>query len=146
MPHSDSSETTPNLTGHCLCGAVRFSGWLHPTDTVTGCHCSQCRRWSGHYWASVSVLDIEIEDDGQLRWYRASDQASRGFCTTCGSSMFWKADQDDEQRVAVSAAAVEVAGGALDQPTGLKLSRHIYVADKGDYYEITDGVRQDQQE
>jgi hypothetical protein len=29
--------------------------------------------------------------------------------------------------------------GALDAPTDLHLTRHIYVADKGDYYDIDDG-------
>lgn len=146
MPPSDSSETTPHLTGHCLCGAVRFSGRLHPTDTVTGCHCRQCRLWSGHFWASASVLDLQIEDDGQLRWYRASDHASRGFCATCGSSLFWRADADSGHGTAVSAAAIVLSGHPPGQPSGLKMTRHIYVADKGDYYEITDGLPQDAQE
>ncbi len=32
--------------------------------------------------------------------------------------------------------------GAFDGPTHTKLAIHIFVADKGDYYEIADGVPQ----
>jgi hypothetical protein len=32
--------------------------------------------------------------------------------------------------------------GAFDTPTDTRLAVHIFVAEKGDYYEIGDGVRQ----
>lgn len=32
--------------------------------------------------------------------------------------------------------------GTFDQPTGLAIGKHIFCADKGDYYEIEDGVPQ----
>jgi hypothetical protein len=35
--------------------------------------------------------------------------------------------------------------GALDSPTETKLRKHIFVGDKGDYYEIADGVPQNEQ-
>jgi hypothetical protein len=37
---------------------------------------------------------------------------------------------------------IAVALGALDAPTGLKMAEHIFVADKGDYYDIADGLAQ----
>jgi len=37
---------------------------------------------------------------------------------------------------------VSVLAGAFDLPSGLKGVSHIYVADKGDYYEITDDLPQ----
>ena len=37
-----------------------------------------------------------------------------------------------------------VALGAIDGPTGLALERHIFVADKGEYYEIGDGLPQNE--
>jgi len=40
---------------------------------------------------------------------------------------------------AAAASWTSVALGAIDGPTGLALERHIFVADKGDYYEIGDG-------
>jgi hypothetical protein len=32
--------------------------------------------------------------------------------------------------------------GALDLPTGLRADKHIFTAEKGDYYEICDGLPQ----
>ncbi len=37
---------------------------------------------------------------------------------------------------------ISVAAGALESPTGLRMARHIFVADKGDYYDIADGLPQ----
>ena len=39
-------------------------------------------------------------------------------------------------------ATIEVAPGCIDGPTGTRVAGHIYVADKGDYYDITDGLPQ----
>ncbi len=118
--------------GQCLCGAVTFT-----VDKITGrataCHCGQCRRQSGHIWAAAGAPVSGVEITGPVKWYAASDIAKRGFCPECGSSLFWKAHDEDQ---------ISFALGALDAPTGLKLESHIFVADKGDYYEIGDGLPQ----
>ena len=126
-----------DFTGRCLCGAVTFSGrW--GGDDLRACHCSQCRRWSGHVWAAAGVTALRIEDERALRWYRSSGIGERGFCAECGSSLFWRGVRDGH---AVE-DDVEVSGGALDAPTGLRLSCHARVDFKGDYYAIADGVPQ----
>ncbi len=120
--------------GTCLCGDVAFE-ITGPMRPVLACHCSQCRKTSGHYWAATSVPETAFTltcKDG-LRWFRASDTARRGFCAHCGSSLFWKPDGQDR---------IAIAAGALDGPTGLKTTGHIFVADKGDYYDITDDLPQ----
>jgi hypothetical protein len=33
--------------------------------------------------------------------------------------------------------------GAFGKPTGTHIEKHIFVADKGDYYDITDGLPQE---
>ena len=121
-------------TGHCLCGAVRFRT-VGPLREVIACHCSQCRRQTGHFYAATNVLDegLTVEGGDNVSWYRASDTASRGFCRTCGSALFWKSDGSDY---------TSIMAGAFDQPTGLKIGVHIFCADKGDYYEIDDGAPQ----
>lgn len=132
MPHSDICD----FTGHCLCGEIRFRGTYDDTNDLKACHCGQCRRWSGHVWAAILPASLDIEATESLRWYRASDFARRGFCVTCGSSLFWQRDGSD---------IIDVAAGAIDPPTGLTLQGHIFVADKGDYYQIADGLPQDPQ-
>ena len=121
-------------SGGCLCGGVRYQvhGELRP---VIYCHCSQCRRTSGHFVAATAALNehFELLVDDQLRWYRSSDKASRGFCQRCGSNLLWRPEGEDY---------VSIWAGTLDQPTGLSAAEHIYVDDAGDYYEITDGLPQ----
>jgi len=123
--------------GGCLCGAVRFeiTGTL---PLPNACHCSQCRKQSGHYWASTDVARDAVTIYGieNLTWFHSSEKVQRGFCATCGSFLFWDPIEQD---------TIAVAMGAFDQPTDTQLEMHIFVADKGDYYEIRDGLPQNQQ-
>ncbi|MEM8592692.1 MAG: GFA family protein [Pseudomonadota bacterium] len=120
------------VKGSCLCGAVRFEV-MSDSIPSSACHCGQCRRWSGHFWAAGWVPESEVRVEGEVSWFASSDTARRGFCGRCGSALFWK--HNDE-------AEISFALGALDGPTGLSLDKHIFVADKGDYYDIADGLPQ----
>lgn len=57
---------------------------------------------------------------------------------SCGSSLFF--DPIDQARH----DWIGVSMGAFDQPTETRLAIHIFVADKGDYYDINDGLPQKQ--
>ncbi|WP_454016992.1 GFA family protein [Azospirillum sp. Marseille-Q6669] len=121
------------LTGGCLCGAVRYDVTERPMGVVN-CHCGQCRRFHGHFGAYITIPreTVAVSDaEGTLSWYRSSAKARRGFCSRCGSSLFWSGDESD---------LFDVAAGSLDQPTGLATLRHIHAADKADYYAIDDGL------
>ncbi|MGF1609653.1 MAG: GFA family protein [Kiloniellales bacterium] len=114
--------------GGCLCGAVRYlvRGPLRP---VVACHCSQCRRSSGHFVAATACRreHLEITGPDDLAWYRSSPGARRGFCQRCGSSLFWQSEGNPN---------TSIMAGTLDQPTGLTTAVHIFVEDAGDYYEV----------
>jgi len=124
-------------SGSCLCGAVRFTvdAELRPPDA---CHCTQCRKTSGHYWASTDVAraDLTISGEENLAWFQSSAKVRRGFCSRCGSSLFWDP---------VGKGIVGVAMGAFDGHTNTHLAIHIFTADKGDYYDIADGLPQNPQ-
>lgn len=115
--------------GSCLCGSITFktSG---PLREPVGCHCQQCRKQSGHHYVATDTADSDLviaDPSGSLNWYDASDFAKRGFCRNCGSALFWKSNGSDSTSILL---------GAFDGDTGLKVERHIFVADKGDYYDI----------
>lgn len=120
--------------GSCLCGAVTFevAGDLAAPDA---CHCTACRKQSGHFFVSTDVPRSAVTIDGkeQVRWYRSSDQVRRGFCGTCGASLFWDPPHRDW---------IGIAMGAFDAPTGTHIHVHVYTGEKGDYYEIADAVPQ----
>ena len=121
------------LMGSCLCGANLFSidGAM---GEVTACHCSQCRKTSGHFAAS-----FEVEEDGLIwaqrtvREYLTPGGAARGFCTGCGGSLYFRDAQ----------GGFSVEAGCVDNPTGGRLTKHIHVADKGDYHRLADGLPQE---
>jgi hypothetical protein len=96
-----------------------------------------CRKQSGHILAAVNVRRDALSVGGEqhVRWYRSSDKVERGFCSECGSTLFWKPTIEGYQLTAV-------AMGLFDGSSGLHLSKHTFVGDKGDYYEITDGLPQ----
>lgn len=119
--------------GSCLCGGVRYTV-KGPMRPVKACHCRQCRKTSGHYVAMTSVpLDaFHLDADDTLAWFASSDDAERGFCKACGSSLFWKPNGENR---------VSIAAGTLDGPTGLTISEHIFGQDAGDYYDVPDTSR-----
>ena len=123
------------LKGSCLCGDIRFEVSGPLLGQANACHCTQCRKTSGHHVAATWALreDIAMETADALRWYRSSAAARRGFCATCGSNLFWDADGDPH---------LSISAGALEGPTGLRLAGHIWCASKGDYYDIADGLPQ----
>ncbi|HEY2604002.1 MAG TPA: GFA family protein [Thermoleophilaceae bacterium] len=120
-------------TGQCLCGAVRYrvDG---PLADVLLCHCEECLRWHGHVSATSAVArdDLLLVEERGLRWVqspRSDARARRGFCSECGSSLFWDAPGNE---------TISIAAGTLDAPTGLKVASHWFVSQAGDYYELPD--------
>lgn len=122
--------------GSCLCGAIQFevSGAL---PAPTACHCTQIRKHSGHFEASVDIprSALVVRGEENVTWY-LTENVRRGFCKICGSSLFWDPIEKDWTAVAM---------GAFDTPTHTQLARHIFVANKGDYYELNDGLPQNPQ-
>lgn len=121
-------------SGSCGCRAVNYT-IRGAARGVIYCHCSQCRKQTGHFYAATNVADKDIDVQGSenITWYRSSDVARRGFCRICGSALFWKLDSLD---------TISVMAGSFDSPSRLVGECHIFVADKGDYYEIDDGLPQ----
>ncbi|MFN7092033.1 MAG: GFA family protein [Allorhizobium sp.] len=114
-------------TGGCLCGSVihEVQGRLRP---VVACHCHQCRKSSGHYVAATQVLhrDLTIRGD-TLKWFRSSQTAERGFCSVCGSNLFWRR---------FDSGHISIFAGTIDGATGLRIESQLYPESAGDYYDL----------
>jgi len=126
------------LNGACLCNAVTFE-IDGPFRDVVICHCQQCARWTGHQVAATAVPPERLricDDQSNIRWYAASDHAKRGFCSACGSSLFWKPTSGDR---------ISIMAGAVDDPDGiLKTGAHVHVADQRAYVQsANDAPRHD---
>jgi len=122
--------------GRCNCGAVKFevNQQLKAPDA---CHCASCRRWSGHYFVSTDLPRGAVSISGieAVTWYSSPErpEVRRGFCSVCGCNLFWEPIHHDW---------IGVAMGAFENPTSTEIGLHIYVADKGDYYEVDGNARQ----
>ena len=78
--------------GRCLCGAIRFA-LAPPTLFFAHCHCNYCRE--AHGAAFVSWVGAAEERFRYLpgsatpKWYQSSQQSRRGFCASCGTTLFF---------------------------------------------------------
>ncbi len=115
-------------TGRCACGAVSYEARGELRDVVN-CHCDRCRRVTGHFMAATASADTDLVVAGavSLRWWEAAPGVRYGFCGTCGSTLFWRAEGADR---------TSVAAGTLDPPTGLTTTAAWYVADASDYHRL----------
>lgn len=79
------------VTGGCLCGAIRYRVTGPVLDT-NFCHCRMCQRFTGAPVSAGSVYALDAVEitRGEPRYYRSSPFAERGFCATCGSSLFYR--------------------------------------------------------
>ncbi|WP_288902022.1 GFA family protein [uncultured Sneathiella sp.] len=131
---SDKSEKNLRAKGGCLCGGIRFEIY-QPLRPVVVCHCKQCRQTAGYMNGFTVCLpeNLVFIREETLTWYESSEEAKRGFCNKCGSSIFWTYK---------SGGNMGIAPGSLDEPTNLKTAMHVFTEFAGDYYEITDGLLQ----
>ncbi len=114
------------MRGRCHCGQVRYE-ITGPVRQVVECHCESCRRLTGSVWHATGARqkDVAIDaDEGALSWYRSSELVERGFCSNCGSTMFFRRDGAD---------TITITAGSLDQPTGLHLMMRIFTDEMADY-------------
>ena len=129
-------KTAPTAVGGCLCGAVRYEIY-GPLRNVVNCHCAKCRRFHGNFGAYTRIKyeNLLLTHQSSLKWYRSvTDETPgvhRGFCGECGSSLFWHPRGQEY---------IAVAAGSLDEPTRLKTIGHIWLNQRGDFYELNDDL------
>ncbi len=133
MGDADGLAALSVRVGRCECGGVTYvvNGELRD---VVNCHCGRCRRFTGHHMAATSaqLADLEITSAATLQWYEASPGVSYGFCRVCGSSLFWKNDEEPER--------YSICAGTLDQPSGLTTVKALWMAEFGDYHRPPPGL------
>lgn len=116
------------MTGQCLCGAVQYALSTRP-DHVDYCHCTMCREFGGPMGVEVQPDGITWQGADHIKTYASSDWAERGFCKTCGSSLFWRMTADGP-----GAGMLSLNAGTLDDMNGLPLRTEIYIDHKPDGY------------
>ncbi len=114
------------MTGRCLCGAVKFTAATVETDFEV-CHCGMCRRWAGSPLFAANAEGVVFDGEESLAVYDSSEWASRGFCSKCGSSLFYYLKPAERYVMCV---------GAFDAAAAFRLAGEIYVDHKPTGYEF----------
>ncbi len=121
------SELLKNIHGSCLCGAVKFE--VQEMDPHFGaCHCSVCRKWGGGPLLAMDCGDqVTFQGEASIGRFESSEWAERGFCTTCGSHLFFHL----------------LASGQYIMPIGLfdidehaQFDHQIFIEQKPNYYQF----------
>lgn len=118
-------------TGHCLCGAVRFTATLAKPE-VGACHCAMCRRWASAPFMAIECTHVRFADEDQITRFRSSDWAERGFCRQCGSALFYHI---------IDADGYAMAAGLFDDQTGLGFTHQVFIDKKPDHYDFAQETR-----
>lgn len=85
-----------SASGQCLCGDLHFEAQL-PSKWMAHCHCTLCQRAHGAgvvTWVGFEASRVRVQDlQARLRWYESTPGAERGFCSRCGSTLFFRSRQ-----------------------------------------------------
>ncbi len=126
---NDSSR----LNGGRLCGSVRFE-IVPPTKWCSHCHCSLCRRAHGAAfvtWFGVEKAQFRIFEGGSaVQWHHSSEEARRGFCGRCGSTLFFESER--------WAGETHIVLASMDSPIDRTPRAHVFFDSHVDWVELGD--------
>ena len=76
--------------GRCHCGAIQFEVQGEPVYSAL-CHCSDCRRNAGAPMVGWALFpEGQVKVSGEPTEYQSSENATREFCPTCGTGLFYR--------------------------------------------------------
>ena len=81
-------STQEQIEGRCLCGDVTATAKM-ARPMMRACHCDMCRQHTSSMFMSLGVDPGSLSFEGPVKTYRSSEWAERGFCGTCGSTLFY---------------------------------------------------------
>lgn len=133
----ENKSEEERAAGSCYCGAVAFEVIL-PARFCAHCHCQNCRRahgaafvtWMGFKREQVRI----ISGRDNLARYLTETEATRSFCRTCGSTLFYESPRWADE--------VHIARANLDDEIGPSPSGHVYVDHKAPWWPIDDSLPQ----
>jgi hypothetical protein len=115
----------PERRGSCLCGAVRFA-IKTANKSVGACHCNMCRKWGGGPLFAIECgSDVHFDSIDSISIFSSSDWAERGFCSTCGSHLFYRLKKEGHYAVPV---------GLFDDGEQWVFDQQIFVDEKPSFY------------
>ena len=121
------TETTQDLKGQCLCGAIKIAAKTASTQ-LGACHCSTCFKWTGGPLMALECgTQVDFEGEDQITVFDSSAWAERGFCKHCGTHLFYRLKAQQAYMMPV---------GIFDNvnPKEVIFDHQIFIEKKPDYY------------
>ncbi len=128
-----AEPTGVDLSGGCLCGAIRYRITGEPL-CISHCHCTYCRRATGAPFITWSTLASEhvAFTRGEPTIHRSSADVSRGFCGTCGTTLSYQGDGHPEE--------IDIAAATLDDQNAVRPDDHIMVGTMVPWLDFADDL------
>lgn len=112
------------LEGGCQCGAVRYKVTGDPVY-VALCHCADCRKSAGApfvNWSAFAEADVTVTA-GEPRTFQSSANATRSFCPTCGTGLFFR-------NAVTLPGLTDIQAATFDDPEALPPQNHVQAAER----------------
>ena len=120
---------TSKRTGSCVCGSVKISAGA-ASDAVGACHCGTCRKWGGGPFMELNCgTDVTFEGEENISVYDSSEWAERGFCSKCGTHLFYRLKGNREHMVTV---------GLFEDQSNLTFESQVFIDAKPYYYSFAE--------
>ena len=101
------------MTGHCMCGRVRFE-ITEPLTAWGYCHCTRCQRRTGTAVSPQAPVHASalrfLGGEEAVRAYRPPDGFEKLFCSECGSALFSR-DPHDSSTMSVRLGVLDAGPG-----------------------------------
>lgn len=121
-----------DIEGTCICGKVKVTVKTLSTK-VGACHCGTCRKWTGGPLLAVDCgTEVSFNDSKQITEYASSEWASRGFCSACGTHLYYKLKHNSQHIMPV---------GLFDIDASLELDHQIFIDKKPAYYDFANETK-----
>ncbi len=119
--------------GQCLCGSVEIAA-ATMSQSVGACHCSTCRKWGGGPLFAVDChTDVKFSGEESISSYASSDWAERGFCTQCGTHLFFKLKGNSQYIIPV---------GLFDDGLNVVFDHQVFIEEKPEYYDFSNPTKE----
>lgn len=118
--------------GRCLCGKVEIQARSMAAN-VGACHCETCRKWTGGPLMTVECEDaVTFSGIESITVYSSSEWAERGFCSCCGTKLFYMLKENGYYIVPV---------GLFDTEIAFCFDHEIFIEAKPRYYCFANDTR-----
>lgn len=123
-----------HIVGRCACGAIKFV-FLLPIRWCTHCHCHSCRHHHGAAvvtWLGVAADGFRLSGREHLKWHLCSEDSKRGFCSSCGSPLFFMSTRWPDE--------IHVARASLYEEVDVAPGAHIYFDQHVSWFPFEDSL------